>query len=270
MSKLDGAMREINRLEEQAAASSGLNRYSPLGKLLLTMGYVAVTVSFGRCDLSGLCGMVVYPVALFILYEIPFGQCLKRIRLILPLLVIMGILNPVFDRTPLYRINGFLITGGMVSMATLMIKGLLSVLAVYLLIISTSIWKICAALRSLHVPQMLVTVILLIYRYLSVLLEEAGRITQAYSLRAPGQKGIHFKVWGSLLGQLLLRSMDRAADIYDSMCVRGFENNGGRDAFAFASQTSLRPKDWLWTLGWGAGFVFLRFVPLFKLVGGMI
>lgn len=54
----------------------------------------------------------------------------------------------------------------------------------------------------------------------------AGRdaeVVQAYELRAPGQKGIHFKVWGSLMGQMLLRSMDRAEVIYESMCLRGFD-----------------------------------------------
>ena len=44
----------------------------------------------------------------------------------------------------------------------------------------------------------------------------------AYQLRAPGQKGIHVSAWGSFLGQLLLRSMDRASTLYDSMCLRGF------------------------------------------------
>lgn len=61
-----------------------------------------------------------------------------------------------------------------------------------------------------------------VYRYISVLLAETQRVVQAYELRAPGQKGIHFKVWGSLMGQMLLRSMDRAEVIYESMCLRGF------------------------------------------------
>ena len=42
----------------------------------------------------------------------------------------------------------------------------------------------------------------------------------AYALRAPGEKGIHFRAWGSLLGQLLLRSVDRAQLVYESMLLR--------------------------------------------------
>ena len=51
---------------------------------------------------------------------------------------------------------------------------------------------------------------------------EGIRIATAYALRAPGQKGIQFRAWGSLLGQLLLRSIDRAQLVYESMQLRGF------------------------------------------------
>lgn len=65
--------------------------------------------------------------------------------------------------------------------------------------------KTLAALRMLRIPQILVTQLLLIYRYLTLLLKQADEIAQAYSLRAPQQNGLHISVWGSLVGQLLLR-----------------------------------------------------------------
>ena len=55
-----------------------------------------------------------------------------------------------------------------------------------------------------------------------MLLDEVSAMTQAYSLRAPGQKGIHISAWGTFLGQLLLRTMDRADDLYEAMMLRGF------------------------------------------------
>ena len=64
-------------------------------------------------------------------------------------------------------------------------------------------------------PRVLVTTILLTYRYIVLLLQEGNRISTAYALRAPGEKGIHFRAWGSLLGQLLLRSVDRAQLVYE-------------------------------------------------------
>ena len=65
---------------------------------------------------------------------------------------------------------------------------------------------------------------MLVYRYIIVLLKEIERMTDAYSLRAPGQTGLHYKVWGTMVGQLLLRSMDRAEELCRSMELRGFHD----------------------------------------------
>ena len=171
-------------------------------------------------------------------------------------------------RTPILA-NGFPIgsvsvSGGVISMITLMIKGILTVLAGYLLIATTSIEKICRALRILHIPKTFVTVILLIFRYVTVLLSEARRITQAYALRAPGQRGVQYKVWGPLLGQLLLRSMDRANDVYDSMLLRGFDGE-----FRTGKAEKVRPADVLWPAVWMIILILLRIFPVFELVGRM-
>lgn len=119
--------------------------------------------------------------------------------------------------------------------------------------IATSIEKICYALRLLHIPAILVTQVLLTYRYVTVLLEEANRMTQAYSLRAPNQKGVHFKVWGTLAGQLLLRSMDRANEVYESMTLRGY-----RGEFYYTAKEPCKAKDWLYLGVWLALFAVLK------------
>ena len=60
------------------------------------------------------------------------------------------------------------------------------------------------------------------YRYLSVLLEEAGQMALAYRLRSNGERSIRMRDMGSFLGQLLLRSFDRAERVYTAMTCRGF------------------------------------------------
>ena len=127
-------------------------------------------------------------------------------------------------------------------MFTLILKGVLSLLASFLLIASTPVESLCYALRRLHVPSVIVTLLLLTYRYVGVLTEEASVMTDAYHLRAPGQKGIHRSAWGSFFGQLLLRSMDRAEDLYSSMQLRGFGRNPGNE-FTYAAVKSDIRKD---------------------------
>ena len=80
-------------------------------------------------------------------------------------------------------------------MLTLMMKGVFSLLASFLLIATTAIDSLCAALRRLHVPGILVTLLLLTYRYIGVMLEQVSVMTEAYRLRAPGQKGLHISAW---------------------------------------------------------------------------
>ncbi len=253
MNKLGGAIYEIHHMDEMAEKDQWLNRFHPLVKLILTVCYIAVTVSFPKYNMEGLLCMGVYPIALFILGEIPFRDSLRRLRIVLPLVCFVGLFNPFFERQPVLALGGITVTTGMVSMLTLMIKGIYSVFASYLFIASTSIEKICYAMRLLHIPSVLVTQVLLTYRYISVLLGEANRMMQAYSLRAPNQKGVHFKVWGSLAGQLLLRSMDRAAEVYESMTLRGYCGE-----FCYAAGTPCRWKDYLYLGGWCAVFLFVR------------
>jgi predicted PurR-regulated permease PerM len=86
------------------------------------------------------------------------------------------------------------------SMLTLMLKGILALTASFLLVATSGIARICAALRRMHVPSVLVTLLLLTYRYITLLSEEVSVMSNAYHLRAPRQKGIEYSAWGSFLG----------------------------------------------------------------------
>lgn len=255
MSKIGGAVREIYRIDELSERDIWLNQLHPLVKFIVTILYIGITVSFSRYQLEKLLLMMIYPAIIFILGELSFADCLRKLRIVLPFICLVGIFNPIFDRQPIYMIGTLVVTSGMISMLTLMLKGILCVLASYLLIATTNIEKICYALRMLHVPAVLVTQILLTYRYISLLLTEAGKIWDAYSLRAPGQKGIHFKAWGSLLGGLLLRSMDLASALYDSMLLRGFHGE-----FRYSKKDPIQKKDGVYLIFWIILFIVIKII----------
>lgn len=264
MSKMNQAIHEIQTLDTMARENRWVNELHPLVKLCFTVFYIAVVVSFPKYNVTGLLGMLIYPLLFFLLGDISFFDALHRLRIVLPIVCIVGLFNPLFDRETAAVIGGVAVSGGVLSMITLMLKGIFAVLASYLLIATTTIEKICYALRKLHVPKLLVTQILLVYRYITVLLAEANRIIQAYELRAPGQKGIHFKVWGTLTGQLLLRSMDRAENVYESMCLRGYQGE-----FYYGSNPKLQKGDIGYLLFWTAATILFRMVPVFELVGNL-
>lgn len=262
MNKISNAIYEIHHMDAIAGKDQWVNRIHPLVKFVLTVSYIAVVVSFSKYDLIGLLGMIIYPIAGFILAELSWKDSFKRLRIVLPLVCLIGIWNPFFDRVPV-SIGGLTVNRGVISMLTLLMKGIFSVLASYLLIATTTIEKLCYALHILHVPEILITQFLLTYRYVTVLLEEVNRITQAYALRAPKQKGIHFKVWGSLTGQVLLRSMDRANAVYESMTLRGYQGD-----FSYMGQkVHGRLQDVVYLIIWLVVFLVFRKVPVFLIVG---
>jgi cobalt/nickel transport system permease protein len=245
-----------------------MNKLHPLGKLLVCALYIVLVASFGKYDLQGLILMAIFPVFGFVVGELSFREGLYRMRVVLPLVIFVGAFNPFFDKGVLFYIGGTAkeisqvaggtglaipVTGGVISMLVVMLKGFLAVLSAYILIATTSIEEICYALRKLHIPKIIVLVILLIYRYFGLMGNEADRIATAYQLRAPSQKGINYKAWGTLVGQWLLRSMDRAGNVYDSMLLRGFNGDYRVKTRGFSS------RDMAYSLIWMALFVFLRF-----------
>lgn len=265
MNHIEFAIYEIHSMDSLASRNQWVNRLHPLIKFLITIEYIALVVSFSKYDVLGIAGMIIYPLVLFQLADLSFRACIKRLRIVLPLVCCIGIFNPFLDHTTI-QIGSMAVSAGVLSMIMLILKGIYSVLASYLLIATTSIEDICYALRLLHVPKILVTQILLTYRYVTVLLGEVNRMTQAYSLRAPKQKGVHFKVWGSLTGQLLLRSIDRANTVYESMLLRGYQGE-----FAYLGQEhAMRAGDWIYWLVWLVLLICFRCFPIFILVGQLM
>lgn len=265
MNQAENAAYELRAMDDLAAMDSPMHRLHPLGKLLMTLVYILTVVSFHKYDFSGLMVMLLFPVLGYQLSFIPVSTCFRKLRVVLPLVCAVGLANPFFDRALLLRLGGVGISGGVVSMVTLMMKGVFSLMASFLLVATTGMDGICMALRKLHVPKILTTLLLLTYRYIGVLLDEVGIMTQSYHLRAPGQKGIHYTAWGSFLGQLLLRTMDRAQNLYDAMLLRGF-----RGEFPYASERGWKMKDFGIAAVVIALMLLCRAFPVASMLGGLV
>lgn len=264
MSKVGAAVREFENVDSLSRQNTGYNRIYPFFKLLITLLYIVCVVSCNNEDITRILSLALYPFLIFLITGLSFKGALYRLRVVLPFVCIMGILNPIFDREMVQISDGIFVSHGLISMIALMIKGVLTVLASYLLAVSTSIDGICASLRRLHIPSIIVTEFMLICRYISVLGREADRMWMSYSLRAPNQKGIAFKSWGPMIGGLLIRSMDRAEVVYQSMYCRGFDEN-----YIFASRTKIKISDWVYLLITAFLILVFRIIPIMELIGSL-
>ena len=262
--KFDKAINEIESLSVHSKTDNWLNNINPIVKIFVTVLYLLVVVSFEKQNLWGLFSMILYPAILFLAADISLKDALRRLKIILPLIIFMAILNPIFDRQVVGEIFGIKITSGFISMLTLILKGFFTVFATYILILTTSLEKICYSLKAFHFPEILITIILIEIRFIPMLLGETKKVTQAYSLRAPGQKGIHFRVWGSLAGSILVRSVDRANEIYDSMCLRGYSSK-----FFTNEKMKFRFSDFAFLAVASLLIITFRIYPVFSIIGNL-
>jgi cobalt/nickel transport system permease protein len=72
-------------------------------------------------------------------------------------------------------------------------------------------------------PEVLVDVIALMYRYIFVLIDESEKMQRARASRTfIEQRKIFWKLQGSIIAQLFVRSYERGERIYRAMRARGF------------------------------------------------
>ncbi|AFL99942.1 ABC-type cobalt transport system, permease component CbiQ [Desulfitobacterium dehalogenans ATCC 51507] len=252
MSKIVDSIYNVRLLDDLARKDTSIHRIPPVIKILTTIVYLIVVVSFDRYEISGLLPFVFYPMILILLAELPAKPIFKRLLMVEPLIIGIGILNPLFDPR------------GWITFVSIMIKCGLTVTVSLILVATTGMERIAQALRALKVPSVFVLQLLLTFRYISVLMEELARMMRAYSLRAPGQKGIRLKDCGSFAGQLLLRTFDRAQRVYDSMRLRGFEGE-----YPMGCQSKILFKDSIYLGAWSLFFIIARVYDIPVMIGSL-
>lgn len=264
MSNFINSVNSMGLLDDMSRQKSYIHKLHPLTKLVATLAYLIFVVSFDRYEIIGLLPLLLYPIIVLTLADIPAMFILKRLLFIEPYIIGIGILNPILDHK-IINISGFAMSGGWVTFISIFLKSGFTVTAAILLISTTGMDKLAYALRILKIPRSFVLQLLLTYRYISVLTEELGQILTAYSLRAPNQKGVNHKVWGPLVGQLILRTFERAYRVYQAMCLRGFtgEYNSGTSA-------RIKANDLIYFSIWFLFFIIARFFNIPMVIGSFI
>jgi cobalt/nickel transport system permease protein len=252
----------LDRLDRLARADTPVHRVDPRAKVVVTAVFVVCVVSFGKYEVLALLPFVIYPVVIAAEGDLPYGFLGRILLAVAPFALLMGAFNPWFDRTVAVQIGDFTVSGGWISYASILLRFLLTVSAALVLTATTSFNGVCLALGRLHVPDVFVTQLLLLYRYLFVLGEEAQRMGQARRLRSVGRRGMGLRIYGQMLGQLLLRTFARAQRIYVAMKCRGFDGQ-----VRIARELRFRTADVFFVAGWSAVFVALRLVNVPLLLG---
>lgn len=91
---------------------------------------------------------------------------------------------------------------------------------------TTTINQLVFAASYFKMPQAMIEIITIAYRYIFVLLEEMERIYKAQKVRLGHRNAwTSLKAFGSLGGMVILRVFDKSNKLYSSMRCRGYQKN---------------------------------------------
>lgn len=256
---------EIGRMDELGRLDMPAQRLDARAKALTTLVFIVIVMSFPRYEVSALMPFFLYPIVLLALGRIPPGCILRKMAVAAPFALVIGMFNPYFDRQPMAVVGPLVISGGWLSFASIMLRFALTVGAALALVACTGMHRLGAGLERLGVPRVFVVQLLLLYRYLFVVAADGVRMLRSLELRCAGSQSPRLSVYGSMVGHLLLRSMDRADRIYRAMVGRGFDGE-----IRALGRARFRLADGLFLVGWTAFFVTARCWNLADLLGRLL
>jgi len=109
--------------------------------------------------------------------------------------------------------------------AQITLKSFAIYLAILALVSTISVTNMGYALNHLGLPNKMVFLLMMTYRYFSVIEQEYQRLSRAIKIRAFRPKtDIHtYRTYAYLIGMLFVRASNRAARVYNAMKCRGFK-----------------------------------------------
>jgi cobalt/nickel transport system permease protein len=255
MGSIESSLRDVRFLDDLSYQDTFVHRLDPRVKILVTFAFVVSVVSFQRYTLAALFPYIFYPLFMMGAGRLPPRLFLKRILVLSPFVILIGVFNPLFDREELTRLGNLSFTGGWVSFMAILVRYCLTVSAALVLIACTGFNSLCHGLERMGAPRVFVVQLLLLYRYLFVLTDEASRMARARALRSFGRGPMKLRVFIPLAGALLIRTMDRAQRIYGAMIARGF--NG---TIRLHGRLRIGGPDILFSVLWIGAFAVFRLV----------
>lgn len=218
------AARQFRQMDRFSCGNTGLHHLDARIKIGVFIVFQICVLSWPPQQITGLLPFFLFPVCVIRMGGLPLGYLLKRTLWLLPVAVMIGIFNPLVDRTPAGEWFGIPVTRGMISFLSIILRCMLTILAAFTLLASTGFAPLCRGLRQLGVPRILITLLAFLYRYAFILVDEFQNTLMAFRSRRGSSGSIPLSTWGAVTGQLLLRTFGRAERIYQAVQCRGGEN----------------------------------------------
>jgi cobalt/nickel transport system permease protein len=223
--------REVHHvtLERWSRGDTVLQRLDARAKIIALLAFLIVLATTPNNATGRIAGYSAVLLAGIVVARLPFIRALLRAGVVLPFSITFAAMA--------------WLAADRVRAIALVEKTYLSAAAVLLIMAVTPLPALLTGLRSLGLPQVLVSVVQLLYRYLFVISEQAQHMRLASACRGGFGKAARksrFAAAAGALGVLFARSYLRAEGIHRAMLARGY-----RGELPHAAAGALRASDGL-------------------------
>jgi cobalt/nickel transport system permease protein len=197
-------------LDRHSRLDSPVHRLPAAVKLLVACAVVVGAVLVPSTLPLALAGVAALLLLIAGVSRVPWSFLLQRVLALEPFVLGVAVLA-------LFR------PGGWPLFLFLVARSTVCLLAMVLLASTTPFSELLRALRAAGMPALLVTTLSLMYRYIFVLVDEAGRMRRARASRTfTADRRRAWRGLATVIGQLFIRSSERAERIYAAMTARGW------------------------------------------------
>jgi cobalt/nickel transport system permease protein len=232
-------------LEEPfATGHSQIHRLDPRLKVLFATVYSFIVALSDR--FPSLFAALALSFLMIGLARLNIREVAKRVLIVNGLILFFWLVLPLtFEGVVLFYLGPFAVTReGLLISARITLKSNAILLAFLALIASTSIATLGHALNRLRIPEKIVHLLLLTYRYVFVIEQEYQRLVRATKIRGfrPKSNMHTYRTYAYLIGMLFVRASERAARVHQAMLCRGFKGK-----FYCLREFSFSRLDFIWS-----------------------
>jgi cobalt/nickel transport system permease protein len=211
--------------ESFSDGDSLIHRMDPRLKVISAILYAfIVALSFRFTTLFTALG---FSLLLIVLARLNAQKVAKRLAVVNGLIFFFWFVLPLtFEGKPLFYLGPLAVTReGVILSAQITLKSNAILLAFIPLIASMSIATLGHTMNRLNIPNKIVHLFLLTYRYIFVIYQEYQRLSRSAKIRGfrPGTNAHTYRTYAYLIGMLFVRASARAQRVHQAMLCRGFK-----------------------------------------------
>lgn len=219
-------------IDRFSRGQSPVHRLDARVKIIVLVAWVVMMVLTPAARWWQITGYVAFLGGMVLVSRVPVGYLLVSALRVLPFVLATIVLVPFMREgrelaglsLGAFRLG--VTDRGLAVFLNVLVRSYLGVLAMLCLVSTTPFSRLLEGMERLRVPRIMIAVLSFLYRFLFVLVDQAGRIKRARDARSFGAHGPgQLRVLGHMVASLFVRTWQRSERVYQAMCARGFDGH---------------------------------------------